>query len=217
MSPAPRVLIADDHAPTRIGLRAVLEEHGFTVCAEAADAPGAVEAALRERPDICLLDVRMPDDGIAAAAEITSAMPETPVVMLANARDEGDFLNALRAGACGYVLKEADPARLTEALRGALNGACAFPRSLVQGLLERLEQRDREGALEPQLRVLTNREREVLELLREGLGTAEIAKRLFVEPVTVRSHIASSLRKLGVRDRKSALELLGAPPISSAA
>ena len=206
------MLVADDYAPMRIGLRAVLEEHGFAVCAEAADAPSAVEAALRERPDICLLDVHMPGDGISAAAEITRAMPATPVVMLTVSRDEADFLNALRAGACGYVLKEADPARLADALRGALAGACALPRNLVSSLLDRLEERDREGALAPQLRALTGREREVLELLREGLGTADIARRLFVEPVTIRTHISSILKKLSVRDRQSALELLRPKP-----
>ena len=210
MNAAPiRVLVADDYAPMRLGVRALLEQHGFAVCAEAADAQGAVAGALRERPDLCLLDIRMPGDGIAAAARIAAALPETPIVMLTVSREEVDFLNALRAGAAGYVLKETDGARLPEALRSVLHGEVALPRALVSRLIDRLEQREAGRRVLGDLAVdLTAREHEVLDLLRDGMTTAQIAKRLFIAPVTVRSHISSIVRKLGVGDRDSALALL---------
>ncbi|HSL63620.1 MAG TPA: response regulator transcription factor, partial [Gaiellaceae bacterium] len=102
----PRVLLADDHPPTREDIRRTLESDGrFEVCAVAADAAGAVDAATRERPDLCVLDIRMPGNGIAAAWEITARLPETKVVMLTVSRDDDDLLAALRAGASGYLLK----------------------------------------------------------------------------------------------------------------
>src|SRR4051794_28640403 len=100
------VLVADSHAPTRAGLRLALEGGGFSVCAEAADADAAVEAAERERPQVCLLDVRIAGGGISAAARITARVPETAVVMLAATEDDLDLFDALRAGASGYLIKD---------------------------------------------------------------------------------------------------------------
>ena len=126
------MLIADDHAPTRADMReAVEQDDRFVVCAEAADGAGAVEAALRERPDLCLLDIRMPGSGIAATREITTRLPDTKVVMITVSLDDEDLLNALRAGAVGYLLKDIDPTRLPHALIDALNGGAAIPRRLV--------------------------------------------------------------------------------------
>src|SRR5437016_6176431 len=117
-----RVLVADDHPPTRAGVRLALERGGFEVCAEVADGPSAIEAARREAPDVCLLDIHMPGDGIHAAETISRELPETAVVMLTVSRLDSDLFDALRAGASGYLLKDIDPARLPLALHGV--GAC---------------------------------------------------------------------------------------------
>jgi DNA-binding NarL/FixJ family response regulator len=205
-----RIVIADDHPAERAGVRMVLEPHGFDVCAEAADAASAVEAVLRERPDVCLLDVDMPGSGIAAAAEISSKRPETAVVMLTTSTNEDDLFDALRAGAAGYLLKETNPERLPHALRGVMQGEAALSRALVARVIEEFRERGqrRRVPLAHRRAVdLTSREWEVLELLRQGLSTAEIAKRLFITPVTVRTHVASLLRKLDVPDRQAAISL----------
>ncbi len=206
-----RVVVADDHPPTRAGVRAALERDGFTVCAEAADGPSALEAALREEPDVCLLDIHMPGDGIEAAEAIARRLPETAVVMLTVSRTDADLFDALRVGACGYLLKDIDPARLPHALRGVLEGEAALPRRLVALLVEEFRERKRRRRVPLIGRRgvdLTSREWEVLELMRDGLSTAQIAERLFISPVTVRTHVSAILRKLQVPDRESAIRLL---------
>jgi DNA-binding NarL/FixJ family response regulator len=206
-----RVLVADDHAPTRAGVRLALAEHGFTVCAEAADARGAVAGALREAPDVCLLDIRMPGGGIAAAAEIAARVPETAIVMLTVSRDDADLFDALRAGASGYLLKDIDPARLPVALRGVMAGEMALPRQLVARLVEEFEGRSRRRFRLTGLghtASLTEREWDVLELLHDGHTTREIAERLSISDVTVRRHASTIVRKLRVRNRSEALRLL---------
>jgi len=205
------VLVADDHAPTRAGVRSALEGHGFRVCAEVADAPGAVEAALRERPDVCLLDIRMPGNGIAAADEISAKLPDTAIVMLTVSHDEADFFDALRAGAAGYVFKETDARLLPGLLRDVMAGEGVLSPGLSARLIEEFRERGRRRRLPLQGSrgvELTSREWEVLELLRQGLTTRQIAGRLFIEEVTVRTHVAAILRKLRVPDRRSALRLL---------
>ena len=205
-----KVLVADDHPATRAGIRAALEEPDFVICAEEADAPSAVQAALRTHPHICLLDIHMPGNGIAAAAEIANALPETALVMLTVSRNDDDLFAALRAGASGYLLKDTVPARLPHALRGVLEGEAALPRPLVARVLEEFRGRGKRRRLGAGDRgvELTSREWEVLELLCDGLSTAEIAKGLFISRVTVRTHVAAVLRKLRVPDRKAAVELL---------
>jgi DNA-binding NarL/FixJ family response regulator len=206
-----RVLIADDHPPTRAGVKAALERDGFVVCAQAADARSAIEAARRERPDVCLLDIHMPGDGIHAAESIASELPEAAVVMLTVSRTDADLFNALRAGASGYLLKDINPARLPLALRGVLEGEAALPRRLVALLIEEFRERKRRRRVPLVGRrgvELTDREWEVLEAMRNGLTTDEIAARLFISPVTVRTHVSSILRKLHVPTREAALELL---------
>jgi DNA-binding NarL/FixJ family response regulator len=198
------VLIADDHAPTRAGVRSVLEEGGFAVVAEAGSADAAVDRAVRERPDVCVLDISMPGGGIAAAARIAQQSPATAVVMLTVSREDEDLFGSLRAGALGYLPKDMDPGRLAAALRGVLSGEAALPRTLVARLVEEFRSAEcrpwrrlvrRRGA------TLTAREWDVLELLREQLTTAEIAHRLGVSAVTVRRHVSSILAKLRVPDR----------------
>jgi DNA-binding NarL/FixJ family response regulator len=206
-----RVLVADDHPPTRAGVRAALERAAFSVCAEAADAPAAVEAARRERPDVCLLDIHMPGDGIRAAETIARELPETAVVMLTVSRADEDLFTALRVGASGYLLKDIDPGRLPLALLGVLEGEAALPRRLVALLMEEFRERRRRHRIPLLGRrsvELTDREWEVLDLMRKGLSTQEIADKLFISPVTVRTHVSAILRKLHVSSREAALELL---------
>jgi len=206
-----RVLVADDHPPTRAGVRIALERRGLYVCAEAADAETAVAAAFREHPDVCLLDLRIPGGGIAATAAITAKLPDTAVVVLADEPGDGDLFDALRAGAAGFLLKDTNPSRLADVLRGVLRGEAALPRRLVSRLMEEFRERGSRQSLEiPGGRAveLTGREWEVLELMRRGLATQEIAQRLFISPGTVRTHVAAILRKLRVPDREAALRLL---------
>jgi DNA-binding NarL/FixJ family response regulator len=207
---SPRVLIADDHPPTRAGVRLALERASFTICAEAWTADGAVEGALRERPDICLLDIHMPGSGIAAAVKIASAVPTTSIVMLTVSHEDEDLFSALRAGAVGYLLKTTDPERLPHALEGVMKGEAALPRFLVPRILAEFRNgsRRRRPTIGPGARDLTDREWEVLELLGEGLTTADIAKRLFISQATVRTHVASTLHKLRAPNRQAAVALL---------
>jgi DNA-binding NarL/FixJ family response regulator len=211
MSPAPTVVIADDHPPIRLGVRMALMQGGFRVLAEVADADGAVEAVLRERPDACLLDVRMPGGGIEAAVRLAELAPDTAVVMLTVSTSADDLLAALRAGARGYLPKDMSPNRLPAALHGVLRGEAALPRTFVGRMLKELSTvPDREPA---PLRVgdveLTPRESEILRLLRAGLSTVEIGRRLSLSPVTVRRHISAAGAKLGADGRDGALRAIG--------
>jgi len=210
VSAAARVLIADDHAPTRAGVRMALERDGIEVCAEVTNASEAVEAALRERPDLCLLDVHMPGGGPSAASKITSRLPGTLVLMLTVSREDEDVLESLRRGAIGYLLKEMDPASLPRAVRAALGGEGVLPRALAASLIAEFRQRPGPRRLANQTRgpALSSREWEILELLAEGAGTAGIAKRLFLSQVTVRRHVSSILSKLGVSSREEAVRLV---------
>jgi DNA-binding NarL/FixJ family response regulator len=211
MSESIRVVIADDHPPTRAGIARALDGKGFVICAEAPTAALAVEEALRHRPDVCLLDIHMPGSGVDAATEITSHLPETSVIMLTVSRNDDDLFDALRAGASGYLLKDMNPERLPDAIRGVMNGEAAMPRSLVAHVIEEFRERGRRKRLfllQRQPVDLTSREWEVLELMRQGLSTADIATRLFITKATVRTHIAAILRKLHATDRKEVLSLL---------
>jgi DNA-binding NarL/FixJ family response regulator len=205
-----RIVLADDHATARLGVRLALEDGGFEVVAEADDARSAVEAALEHRPDLCVLDVYMPGGGIAAAAELAEALPEMPVVMLTVSTTNEDLFEALRAGACGYLLKDTDPQRLPYALRAVLDGEAPLPRVLTARLITEFRRRGSERRIpsaEGGLVTLSERESEVLDLLRTELSTKQIAHRLSISPVTVRRHISELLRKLQVSDRDAALQL----------
>jgi RNA polymerase sigma factor (sigma-70 family) len=205
-------VLADDHATARLGVRMALEEGGFRVVAEAVDAPGAVAAALEHRPDLCLLDVYMPGGGIAAAAELAEALPGMPIVMLSVSDTNDDLFDALRAGACGYLLKDTDPQRLPVALRAVLDGEAPLPRVLTARLITEFRRHGRERRIadaDGSLVTLSERESEVLELLRTELTTKQVAHRLGISPVTVRRHVSEALRKLRVADRGAALRLTG--------
>jgi DNA-binding NarL/FixJ family response regulator len=204
-----RVLLADDHVPTRDDIRRALEaDPRFTVCAEAGDAPLAIESALRESPDVCVLDVRMPGGGVAAAWEISARLPETKIVMLTVSADDGDLFASLRAGASGYLLKDIDPLALPGALLGLLDGDAALSPSLVARVIGEFRDRGprrRAVLASGPYESLTSREWQVLDLLRNGLSTAAIARRLVVSPVTVRTHVNSILRKVRAPDRETLL------------
>jgi two-component system NarL family response regulator len=209
--------LADDHVPIRVGTRLTLEAAGFTVVAEAASGDSAVRAALRHRPAVCLLEVRLPGGGIIAAQRILERAPQTKVVMLTVSESPDDLLAALRAGADGYLFKSADSGRLPIALRAILAGETTIPRALTAHVVNEMRARNRLQRLSVAGRSvnLTERELEVLNLLRRGLSSGEIANRLGVSPVTVRRHLSLALKKLGARDRQSALELLNTGTTSS--
>lgn len=206
-----RVLVADDHPQMRARVREALEAGGFEVCAEAPNATRAVEMALQHRPDIVLLDIHMPGNGIRAAKEVTDQLPDTAVVMLTQSRDDADLFDALRAGAAGYLLKDMDTDRLPDALRGVLAGEAAIPGALVARILDtfRTPKVRRFGTRKNKAaELLTPREWEVMELLSEGHSTEDVAGRMFISPTTVRVHLSSVLRKLRVKDRYTAFEML---------
>jgi DNA-binding NarL/FixJ family response regulator len=200
---APRVLIADDHAPTRAGVRMALEHGGCDVCAEVANATDAVTAAVRERPDVCLIDIDMPGNGLRAVVGIVSRLPGVRVVMLTVSQNSEDLFDALRAGAAGYLLKDMDPGDLAPAVRAAARGEAALPGSLTARLIEEFRHRGSRRTLTvADRRVdLTPREWDVLELHADGLSTAQMAHRLGLSEVTIRRHMSGLMHKLDVASR----------------
>jgi DNA-binding NarL/FixJ family response regulator len=211
-SRAPRVLIADDHETTRLDVRVALEQDGFVVSAEEDTGPGAVAAALRDPPDLCLLGVQVPGGGIKAAAVIRARLTETEVVMLSASSNDDDLFAALQAGASGYLVKPMDPARIGATLAGVLRGEAALPRGLTARLIREFRARGRTGRAPLARRGkndLTRREWDVLDCLCEGLSTRRIAGRLFISETTVRRHVGSILTKLEVSSRQAAVEMVG--------
>jgi two-component system NarL family response regulator len=142
--PRLRVLIADDHIPTRAALREDLEEGGIEVCAEAGTGARAIDAALSLGPDVCLIDIRMPDGGIVAAETIRQALPSVKVVLMTATPDEEGALAAARAGADGYLDKSVDPRRLPQVVRAVAAGQAAYPRRLTHWLLRAVRAADPE-------------------------------------------------------------------------
>jgi DNA-binding NarL/FixJ family response regulator len=206
-----RIVLADAHAAARAGLASALAGGGFEIVAEASDARTALEATIRERPDICLLDADMPGDAIAATAQISDEAPQTAVIVLATERGEAAMLEAIRAGAAGYLHKDMDPERLRYALRGVLDGEGALSRRETGRLMQELRTRDRGRRLAAPSGgdvELSAREWSVLELLAGGASTREVAAALGISAVTVRRHLSSVTAKLGVPDRDAAVAAL---------
>ncbi|HWI43762.1 MAG TPA: response regulator transcription factor [Nocardioides sp.] len=199
---------ADDEE--REALSRALRDHGCIVPAAAARVEEAVTLAADHRPHVVLLGDDLPGHGTAAAREITRRLPACAVVLMGESPADEDVIDALRAGATGYLPRDIAPERLVAALHGILAGEAAMPRRLVGRLLEEF----RAPATQPFNRVspaaakLTVREWEVMALLGEGLPTDQVARRLFLSASTVRVHVSSSLRKLRVADRESAFALL---------
>ncbi|HEY1618979.1 MAG TPA: response regulator transcription factor [Streptosporangiaceae bacterium] len=198
-----RVLIADDQAMIRSGLRLILDDQpDITVIAEAADGPAAVELARRERPDVCLVDIRMPKlDGIAVTRALAGPGVADPLrVVIVTTFDLDEYVyGALRAGAAGFVLKDAGPALLAEAVRAAHAGDALISPSVTVRLLARLApaQSRRAAPAVP----LSDREAEVTRAIARGRTNQEIAAELFISLSTVKTHVASIQAKLGVRNR----------------
>jgi two-component system, NarL family, response regulator LiaR len=197
-----RVLIADDHAVVRQGLRTFLElQDGIEVVAEAEDGEEALAAAERTEPDIALVDLVMPRlDGLETIRRLQKRHPATRVIVLTSFLDDDKIFPAVRAGAAGYLLKDVQPQELVGAIRTVHDGNALLHPAVTARLLDGLAGEQREAA--PDL--LTPREREVLALVAQGLANKAIARELGVSEKTVKTHVGSILRKLGVTDRTQA-------------
>jgi len=201
-----RVLVADDHPLFREGLRTVLEAtEDLVVVAEAADGDEAVRLALSESIDVALFDVHMPVlDGIAATARVHAARPAVRVLVLTMFRDDASIFAALRAGARGYVLKDADRAELLRAVRAVGRGEAIFSPAIATRVLEAFSARP--AAVDEAFPMLTAREREVLHELAQGRSNPEIAARLGLTRKTTSNYVSAILAKLQVRDRLEAAD-----------
>lgn len=190
-------------------MRTALEDRGFTIAAEAADARSALVAARRERPDLCLIGLDLPGDGLAAVGRVAAALPGTTVVALAPVEDGAQMIAALEHGASGYLPTDFPADDFAKTLRAAHAGEPALSRSLVPHLIEHLR-RGSSSRLElgDLMVTLTPRERDVVDLVRNGWPTGEIARRLGLSPVTVRRHISSVSRKTGIPGRVALAEAL---------
>lgn len=205
------VILGDDQAGTRAGVREALESRGMRVVAEAGTAQAAVKAAMRHQPTVCLLAVNLPGGGIAAAEQIKNGLPDTKIVMLTGSDRDEDLFAALRAGADGYLLRTTSADRLPDAVRGVLAGEAAIPRQLVARLIQDYRSQGRGRVLHPRGSPpieLTAREFEVTMRLRTGETTAEIAGELGISQITVRRHISSVAHKLGAPNRRAALAMV---------
>lgn len=202
-----RVVLADDQPLVRTGLRMILSaESDIEVVGEAANGFEAIDLCASSKPDVVLMDVRMPElDGISATRQITS-LDEPPRVLVLTTFDLDEVVyDALRAGASGFLLKDAPEERLTTAIRVVADGGSLFAPSVTRRLIEEFARRAPRS--EADLSSLTERENEVLRLVARGLSNSEIGSTLFVSENTVKTHVARVLMKLGVRDRVQAVVL----------
>ena len=209
---AVRVLIADDQALVRAGFRMILDaEDDIEVVGEASDGLEAVEAARRLRPDVVLMDIRMPElDGIEATRRVLAGDGETPTrVLMLTTFDLNEYVyDALRAGASGFLLKDVPPEQLADGIRVVAGGDALLAPSITRRLIQEFAQAGPpSGPPPPGLDELTARELEVFKLVARGLSNAEIAAELIVSETTVKTHVARMLMKLGLRDRVQAVVL----------
>jgi DNA-binding NarL/FixJ family response regulator len=199
MSEVIRILLADDHPVVRDGLRGMLAgEDGFEVVGEAASGAEAVAVCDRQRPDVVLMDLQMPEmDGATATAEITTRFPGTRVLVLTTYDTDADILRAVEAGATGYLLKDTPRERLFPAIRAAARGETVLAPVVATRLVSRMRR--------PATEALTAREVEVLELVARGSSNADIAAALFISEATVKTHLLHAFAKLDVDDRTAAV------------
>ncbi|MQY16635.1 Transcriptional regulatory protein DegU [Streptomyces sp. RB5] len=208
MNGAPRVVVVDDQALVRTGFRMILTADGIEVVAEAADGEEAVAAVRRTRPDVVLMDVRMPGtDGLEATRRILAGGPETPRIIILTTYDLDQYVYAaLSAGASGFLLKDVTPEHLAAAVRLVRSGDALLAPAITRRLVERFAGAGGRGAsLHRDLAALTPRELQVLEALAGGDSNAELAARFRLSEATVKTHVARILSKLGLRDRAQAV------------
>jgi DNA-binding NarL/FixJ family response regulator len=203
--PAIRVLLADDQALVRAGFRALLDaQSGIEVVGEAGDGREAVELARSRRPDVILMDVRMPLlDGLAATREIArdERLAGVRIVILTTFELDEYVFDAIRAGAAGFLVKDTEPAALIEAVRVVARGEALLSPSVTRRLIEEFAARAKEPPSGAELKELTERERQVVSLAAAGLSNEQIARRLVVSVATVKTHVSHAMAKLGARDR----------------
>ncbi|HVU78611.1 MAG TPA: response regulator transcription factor [Gaiellaceae bacterium] len=201
------IVIADDQELVRAGFRAILETHDdLEVVGEAADGAEALEVVRRTRPDLVLMDIRMPNlDGIAATAKVAQASPSTRVLILTTFDADAYVYDAIEAGASGFLLKDVPRDELVRGVRTVARGDALLAPALTRRLLERFARLPRPGGSVAPVGDLTDRETDVLRLLARGLSNAEIGEELVVSSATVKTHVAAVLGKLGLRDRVQAV------------
>lgn|SRR5262245_38445110 len=207
---APKVVIGANDPATLVGMRIALEAGDIEVVGQVQTLNQLFEAIERHAPDVCLVDVDLQGGGLRAAAEVAGRAPAVRLVLLAEDAEDEPFLDAIRVGAAGYVPKRIAPERLPNIVRAVFEGEPAIPRALVGLLIAHYRARPARRQLPSQGRGvdLTSREWEVLDSMRAGLTTRQIADRLFISEVTVRRHIGSVLKKLRVSSRADAVRLL---------
>jgi DNA-binding NarL/FixJ family response regulator len=200
-----RVVLADDQALVRAGFRALLDAQAdIEVVGEAADGEDAVRLAGRERPDVVLMDIRMPGvDGLEATRRIADdeRLADVHVVILTTFDLDEYVFEAIRAGASGFLVKDTEPVELIQAVRVVARGDALLSAGVTRRLIEEFANRAKEPRLSPQLQLLTEREREVMALVGAGLTNDEIADRLYMSPATAKTHVSRAMVKLGARDR----------------
>ncbi|MEU4764197.1 response regulator transcription factor [Actinosynnema sp. NPDC023794] len=199
-----RVVLADDQALVRAGFRLLLDtEDGFEVVGEAGDGAEAVRRAHEHRPDVVVMDIRMPGtDGLAATRQICAELPDVKVLVLTTFNVDEYVFEALRSGASGFLLKDTDPVELLHALTVVAEGEALLSPSVTRKLIEEFANRPEHRRPDPKaLRVLTAREREILALVAAGMSNEEIAEHLVISPATSRTHVSRVMTKLGARDR----------------
>jgi DNA-binding NarL/FixJ family response regulator len=194
-----RILLVDDHPVVRHGLRGMLDaEPDLSVVGEASSGVDGLARAAELTPDIVLMDLRMPDgDGVEATGAILARLPETRVVVLTTYESDRDILRAIEAGACGYLLKDASPVELAEAVRAAARGETVLAPSVASTLIRQVRS--------PAPPALSARETEVLRLVARGLTNADIGRQLFIAEATVKTHLLRVFNKLDVADRTAAV------------